>query len=88
MLYKHVEFFKAALVQKQGQTLAGRKLSLGMLGVNPFLTASQTCRLTTLDKGVDLFVLNLIVHNITAFVKTTDSGRPFSRIGSLSDREQ
>ena len=88
MLYEHVEFLKAAFVKKQSQTLASSELSLGMLGVNPFLTASQTRRLTTLDQGVDLFVLNLIVHNITAFVKTTDSGRPFSRIGSLSDREQ
>ena len=64
MLYEHIELLKAALVQQQCQTLSGRKLSLGMLGVNPFLTASQTCRLTTLDKGVDLFVLNLIVHNL------------------------
>ena len=57
MLYEHIELLKAALVQQQCQTLSGRKLTLGVLSVYPFLTATKLSRLTPLDKLIDLFVL-------------------------------
>ena len=42
MLDKHIPFFKAAFVQQEIKALPGRQLALGMLGINAFLSATQS----------------------------------------------
>ena len=55
--HEHVELLEGAFVEQHLDTLAGRELALGMLGVDTLLTTSETCGGTVLDELVD-FVLN------------------------------
>jgi len=54
---EHVELLEGSLVEQHLDTLAGRVLTLGMLGVDTLLTASETRGFAVLDQLVDL-VLN------------------------------
>jgi hypothetical protein len=41
VLHEHIVFFEATLVQEEGQALAGREFSFGVLGLDAFLSAAQ-----------------------------------------------
>ena len=55
--HEHVELLEGAFVEQHLDALAGRVLTLGMLGVDTLLTASETRGFAVLDQLVDL-VLN------------------------------
>ena len=57
MRHEHVELLEGAFVEQHLDALAGRVLTLGMLGVDTLLTASETRGFAVLDQLVDL-VLN------------------------------
>ena len=55
--HEHAELLEGAFVEQHLDALAGRVLTLGMLGVDTLLTASETRGFAVLDQLVDL-VLN------------------------------
>ena len=57
MRHEHVELLETALIQKHLYPFAGRVLSLRMLRVYPFLTATQPCFLAQLYQLRDLVLI-------------------------------
>ena len=57
MVDEHVEFFKTAFVQKQGEPLASGQLALGVLVLDALPASTQPCRTPALDKILDFFLL-------------------------------
>ena len=66
VLHEHIEFFKAALIEKEREPLAGGKLSLAVLGIYALLTSSELGGSPALNQFLDFFLLN--AHNIFAII--------------------
>ncbi len=58
VLHEHVEFFKTAGVQQEGQALAGRFLALGVLCLDALFAAAQAGLGAAFHQFLDILCLN------------------------------
>ena len=62
MLDEHVELLEAAFVKKHLDPFSCRELALGVLRIYALLSSAHACGSATLDKFLDLFVLNTHIN--------------------------